>query len=353
LRASQSLGDAVSWIAGAWLSRLEETNDITDDGRFLDDAFVRQLDSRYRATSTALYGQVDWSLRTGTNLTAGLRAEQRDAHYDDSDGVGFDPRDRLWGGELALTHRLGPEQILWASLSRGFRAGGFNIGTAVPADRQEFTPEYLWSAELGWKGNDVDGDRSADFSLFYMRREQLQVATSLQTDPQDPLTFMFITDNAGSGDAWGLESSAKLRLGNRLELEAMLSWMESRYHGYQFGDRDLEGREWAHAPNWKAAVAATWRHPSGWMARVDLSGEAGFYFDTSHDQRSDSRFLANLRAGYEAERWSVYAWARNFLDERYPVRGFYFENEPPDFPTKLYLRWGDPRQAGLTARFSF
>ncbi len=352
-RASRSIGDAGSWIAGAWLSRLEESNDITDDGRYLEDAFVRRLDGRYRATSAALYGQVDWSLRPETELSAGLRAEQRDARYEDSDGIGFDPRDQLWGGKLALTHRLGPEQIVWASLSRGFRAGGFNIGTAVPPDRQEFAPEYLWSAELGWKGEDENGERSADVNLFYMRREHLQVATSLQTDPQDPLTFMYITDNAGSGEAWGLESSAALRLGDRVELEAMLSRMESRYHGYRFGDRDLEGREWAHAPDWKGAVAATWRHPAGWMARFDLSGEAGFYFDTSHDQRSDSRFLANFRAGYESERWSVYAWGRNAFDERYPVRGFYFENEPPDFPTKLYLRWGDPRQVGVTARCSF
>jgi len=352
-RVSRSLGNAGSWIAGAWASRLEESNDIADDGRYLDDAFVRLLESRYRATSAALYGQVDWSLRPGTNLTVGLRAEQRDTRYDDSDGASFDPRDRLWGGELALTHRLSATQLLWASLSRGFRAGGFNIGTAVPVDRQEFTPEYLWSAELGWKGEDEAGRRSRNFNLFYMRREHLQVATSLQTDPQDPLTFMFLTDNAESGEAWGFESSAALRAGDRVELEAMLSWMETRYHGYQFGDRNLEGRAWAHAPEWKAALAATWRHPAGWMARLDLSGEAGFYFDTSHDQRSDSRFLANLRAGYEAERWSIYAWARNLLDERYPVRGFYFENEPPDFPTKLYLRWGDPRQFGVTARFSF
>jgi outer membrane receptor protein involved in Fe transport len=136
-------------------------------------------------------------------------------------------------------------------------------------------------------------------------------------------------------------------------IEAMLSWMESRYHGYRFGDRDLEGRAWAHAPEWKSSLAATWRHPAGWMARVDLSGESGFFFDTSHDQRADSRFLANVRTGYEAERWSVEIWARNLFDERYPVRGFYFENEPPDFPTKLYLRWGDPRQLGLTARYSF
>jgi len=352
-RVLHAIGDAGSWIAGAWVSRLEEANDIADDGRYLDDAFVRLLDSRYRATSAALYGQVAWSMRPDTTLTAGLRAEQRDARYDDSDGVSFDPRDRLWGGELSISHRLDAAQLLWASLSRGFRAGGFNIGTAVPAGRQQFTPEYLWSTELGWKGEEEEGERRADFNIFYMRREHLQVATSLQTDPQDPLTFMYLTDNAESGEAWGLESSAGLRIGNLVELEAMLSWMESRYHGYRFGDRDLEGRAWAHAPEWKAALAATWRHPAGWMARLDLSGEAGFYFDTSHDERSDPRFLANLRAGYEAKRWSLYAWGRNLLDERYPVRGFYFGNEPPDFPAELYLRWGDPRQLGVTARFSF
>jgi outer membrane receptor protein involved in Fe transport len=362
-RARRTLGEDVrlsgesagghGWITGLWLQRLEEDNRVTDDGLYLADAFVRELESAYRATSAALYGEADLALAPSTSLTVGLRAEQREAHYADSDGVAFDPRDRLWGGELSLTHQLRDGHNLWATLARGFRAGGFNIGTSVPGDRQQFRAEYLWSAEAGWKGVGARGDRRADFNLYYMRREHPQVATSTQLDPEDPLTFVFLTDNAESGEAWGLESSAALALGGRVELEAMLSWMESRYHGYRFGERDLEGRAFAHAPEWKASLAATWRHPAGWMARADLSGEAGFYFDTSHDQRSDSRFLANVRAGFEAERWSVELWVHNLFDERYPVRGFYFENEPPDFPTKLYLRWGDPRQAGLTARYSF
>ena len=62
------------------------------------------------------------------------------------------------------------------------------------------------------------GDRRADVNFFYMRREHPQVSTSLQTDPQDPLTFMFLTDNADSGEAWGLESSARVRVGERVEL---------------------------------------------------------------------------------------------------------------------------------------
>jgi len=353
LRYSGSAGAAVPWIAGVWLQRLEEDNRVADDGRYLGDAFVRVLDSRYRATSAAAYGQADVALAPATTLTIGLRAEQRDARYADTDGIRFDPRDRMWGGELSLVHRLAGAHSLWTSVARGYRAGGFNIGTSVPEDRQQFDAEYLWSVEAGWKGADATGRLRADVNLYYMERRHPQVSTSLQLDPEDPLTFMFLTDNAGGGEARGLESSAAVRAGERLEFEAMLSWMESRYEDYRFGDRDLEGREFAHAPEWKMALAATWRHPGGWMARLDLSGEAGFYFDTSHDRRAGSRFLANLRTGYEAERWSADVWVRNLLDERYPVRGFYFGNEPPDFPTTLYLRWGDPRQFGLTARYSF
>ena len=137
----------------------------------------------------------------------------------------------------------------------------------------------------------------------------------------------------------------------RLRLEAVLSLMRSRYLDYRFGERDLDGRAFAHAPEWKGAVAATWRHPAGWMARLDVAAGSGFYFDTSNDQRARGHTLVGLRAGFEAGRWSVHAWARNLLGERYPVRGFWFGNEPPGFPNKLYLRWGDPRQAGLTLRF--
>jgi iron complex outermembrane receptor protein len=353
LRLAGDEDGPVAWLAGLWLLRLEEDNRIADDGLYLADSFVRLLDSRYRATSAALYGQAEWTATPETTVTAGLRVEERDARYADSDGVAFDPVDRMWGGELAVAHRLDRTQSVWASLARGLRAGGFNIGTSVPDDRRQFTPEYLWSVETGWKGQRADGRARADLNLYYMWREDPQVSTSLQLDPEDPLTFIFLTDNAGGGDAFGLESSASLLVGERTTLEAMLSWMESAYHGYRFGDRDLGGRAFAHAPEWKTSLAATWRHPAGWMARLDLSGESGFYFDTSHDQRADSRFLASVRAGFEAESWSIELWAHNLFDERYPVRGFYFENEPPDFPTRLYLRWGDPRQLGLTVRYAF
>ena len=73
----------------------------------------------------------------------------------------------------------------------------------------------------------------------------------------------------------------------------------------------------------------------------------------AHDQQSEAYELVNARAGYRAETWTATLWARNLFDEDYAVRGFYFGNEPPDFPNTLYTRAGDPRQLGVTFDMNF
>jgi outer membrane receptor protein involved in Fe transport len=259
----------------------------------------------------------------------------------------------MWGGQLSLSHRLGATTHAWLSVSRGFKAGGFNIGTEIPPDRAQYDPEYLWSFEAGLKGRWDEQRLTADLSVYFMRRQKQQVATSVQLDPQDPLTFIYYTDNAARGQAMGLEASGQWQAMERWALSASLSLANTEFLGYSYGDRNLGGRAWAHAPAWKYSLAATWRHPAGWMGRVDVGGQDAFYFDTSNDQRSGAYSLVNLRLGYEAASWSVHTWVRNALDKRYPVRGFYFGDEPPDFPEKLYVRLGDPRQAGVTASLKF
>jgi outer membrane receptor protein involved in Fe transport len=81
---------------------------------------------------------------------------------------------------------------------------------------------------------------------------------------------------------------------------------------------------------------------------LDIAAKDEFYFDVSHDQKSQPYELVNARVGLERDEWSVRLWARNLLDKEYAVRGFYFGNEPPDFPDTLYTRLGDPRQVGVT-----
>lgn len=174
------------------------------------------------------------------------------------------------------------------------------------------------------------------------------MATSFQLDPGDPLSYVFYTDNAARGRNFGLEAALRWRALPSLTLGASLGLLESEYLDYRYGDRNLDGREQAHAPGYQYALSAQWRHAQGWMARVDLNGNDAFYFDASHDQRSQPSTLVNLKAGFEGARWSAYAWGRNVFDEEYAVRGFYFGLEPPDYANELYVQRGDPRQLGVT-----
>ena len=124
----------------------------------------------------------------------------------------------------------------------------------------------------------------------------------------------------------------------------------------------MSNRDQAHAPEYQASVNATWRHPFGWMARVDVSATDDYYFDVPpNDARADAHALTHVKLGYEAcpeqcrrdANWSVYLWARNVFDEEYVTRGFYFGNEPPLFENARYTQLGEPRQVGVTMRWEF
>ena len=342
--------EGFGWLVGLYALRLEEQNLQRDE--FAGELLRPLLATDYDAVNLAAYGEAEWGLGGSRVLSTGLRVETRSADYEDSDGAAFSPRDTMAGGHLSLTGDLGARSGWYLTASRGYKAGGFNIGLFVPEERREFEPEYLWNLEAGLHRASDDGRFSADVSVFHMWREFQQVATSFQLDPGDPLSYVFYTDNAARGRNAGLEATLAWRPIDSLTLGSTLGLLHTEYVGYRYGDRDLDGREQAHAPGWQYSLSAEWTSLRGWMARADLYGSDAFYFDASHDQRSDPYALLNLKVGYSGERWSAYLWGRNVFDERYAVRGFYFGLEPPDFANKLYVQLGDPRQFGVTLTWS-
>jgi outer membrane receptor protein involved in Fe transport len=349
LRLESGSGGQVEWVAGVYALRLDEDSLQRDE--FAGELLRPLLDTQYSATSLAGYGEAEWTLPAGLSLTAGLRVETRSADYADSEGARFDPRDTMLGGQVSLQGQLASSNHWYATLARGFKAGGFNIGQFVPDDRRQFAPEYLWSAEAGLRFADAGSRLQAEVSVFHMWREEQQVATSFQLVPGDPLSYVFFTDNAARGRNYGLETSVSWQVLERVSLGATLGLLHSEYLGYQYGDRDLDGREQAHAPAYQYSLSAQWGGEQGWRVRADLSGTDAFYFDASHDQRSNPYTLLNLKAGYARGPWSVQAWIRNLTNEDPAVRGFYFGLEPPDYANKLYVQRGDGRLAGITVQW--
>ncbi|HKR36241.1 MAG TPA: TonB-dependent receptor [Steroidobacteraceae bacterium] len=364
---SQQAG-SLAWLVGVYALDLEENLDETSVGVYIDpfddansDSADDHLFSAYDARNVAAFGQVDGWLSERWGWSFGLRGEQRTADYRDSGiksgevrATDASQRDRMWGGQATLHFDPSERLRLFTTVSRGYKAGGFNLGQAALL-RAQFDPEYLWSIDVGAKGEWLDRRLYADVTAFYMKRSDMQVSTGVQLDPVgDPNSYFFYTDNASGGRNLGLESSVRWRLTSQIEVGGTLGLLRTRYYGYRPTGEDLSARDQAHAPRYQASLNATWRHPLGWMARVDVSAVDSFYFDVPpNDTRSNSYTLTNIKVGYEAGRWSVYAWGRNVFDRDYDVRGFFFGNEPPLFENKRYVQLGEPQQFGVTARWEF
>lgn len=356
----------MGWLTGVYAMNLSESIHERNLGVYAapedpepfasDDA----LSSHYDATNFALFGQLDGRWTDRWSWSAGARAEQRNADYRDSGtaagnarATAESARDRMWGGQLSLAYEISEGRNAFASLSRGYKAGGFNLGTAAQAQGR-FVRESLTSAELGLKSRSRDGAFYWDMSAFYMLREHPQVKTGEQLQVGDPNSFVIFTVNAERGANYGLEASARWRATDALELGMTAGLLRTYLEGYEFEGVPVAKREQPHAPEYQVSMNATWRHPSGWMARVDVSAIDGFYFDVPpNPTRAKAYTLAHLKAGFEADNWSVYVWARNVFDEEYATRGFFFGNEPPAFENKRYIQLGEPRQIGLTARWGF
>jgi outer membrane receptor protein involved in Fe transport len=340
-----------SWVMGGYALRMDERYGILD--MYNGDVY-RQLDSDYRALTLAAYAQFDRALSERVSLSSGLRLERRAAHYRDSNALHSAPVDTMVGGHLALTLQLREGYSVYAALTRGYKAGGINpTAEDIPDSLRAFDPEFVWNLETGLATRTADGRFDSRSSLFYMRRYQQQVSSSVQVDPQNPLTFVLLTDNAAKGENFGVESQLGFRPVPALRLGASIALLSAQFLEYELEGRDLAGRDAPHAPNYQLALSAEWHSPAGWFAHIEGQAVDAFYFSASHDERAASHRLLNLRLGYEGESWQATLYARNLLDEHYAVRGFFFANEPPDWVPKRYIQNGDPRQVGARLSFRF
>ena len=358
LASAGSPGRRGDWLVGLHVQRLQERLVSTNQGLYLDPLsdFEFELDStvssRYDAQNVALFGQLALAAGSAGELTIGLRAESRATDYADSEGIALGPGETMLGGELGYTHDLSDATSVYAALSAGYKAGGFNLGP-VPEGGREFGQERLWNAEAGLRTALLDGRFSVDAAIFYSLRRDQQVRSSFQQLPNDPSSFVFFTDNAARGSNIGLEAELRWLPAEAWEFYASIGLLDATFDEYSDAQVDLEGRDQAHAPRYTLGLGGSFRHPGGLFARLDLNARDGYYFDVSHDQKADAAELVHVRVGYETERWTVQLWSRNLFDEVYAVRGFFFGNEPPDFPNELYIRRGDPRHVGISidARF--
>ena len=349
----QFTGKAGNWVAGIYYQNRDV--DLERQYTWLANPFA----STYETNNIAAYGQLATKIGPKTTLITGLRVEQYQGDYTDSNGFIEETDDIMLGGKIALEYQVIDRTMIYTSITRGYKAGGINSealakakdeGLSLDADffkqHTSFDPEYLWSGEFGVKGSSLDDKFTLRLAAFYMHRDNIQLKSWQVSDQQ----FTGYVANASSGSNYGLEIEGSYLLTDNLLISGSAGYLDTKINDFVTkSGLNQDGREQAQAPKYQYAFSARYNVTDELYAMLGVEGKDDYYFSDSHNAQAPNTNLVNASLGYEAESWAVRAWARNVFDETVPTRGFEFGNNPLDgYTSQTYIQLGEPRVAGVT-----
>lgn len=126
-----------------------------------------------------------------------------------------------WSPELTLSYKLSEDASFYGRVTEGHKGGGFNAQVTGSTGARTFEPEKVRAYELGGKLRLLDDTASLNFALFRQDYDNLQ--TSVWNGE------FFDVGNAGTARSQGLEADGKWLIGERLELNGSVAWIDARY----------------------------------------------------------------------------------------------------------------------------
>jgi outer membrane receptor protein involved in Fe transport len=349
--ASRLFNGSTDWTAGIYYSRHDEENDTYED--YDGSGFFLSKSTDFEANDLAIYTQLDHHISKSTTLSGGMRYQYNDQDFKNASNVEFSPDDHLIGGHISLTHNITVQHKTYATISRGFKSGGFNaeLSGAAPSDAfLTYDKETAWNYEIGLRSSLFENDLKTNIAVFYTDRKDPQFDGYSYVGP----VYSFFTENLDKAENYGIEADFNWQASESLNIFGSLGLLNTNVEGQPLNSQfTMSGRDQAHAPSYQYNIGTSYRTNSGFFARIDVTGVDAFYYDNVHDMKSDNYTITNARIGYEVEKWEVYLWAKNLFDADYTTRGFFIANEPTYTIKETYERLGDPRQIGVTASMRF
>ena len=368
-KAGRIFNESTDWTLGFYRFVQDEHFNSLVDYRSFGVNEITQLTGKYKTENTAIFGQLDSHLTDKLTLVSGLRVEDFKAEYADSGFVKATPSslnknvsEVLFGAKLGLNYQIEANQLIYTSLTRGYKPGGINNNSTLPLNQREFNTEYMWNFEAGLKSSLLDGKLLTNLTAFYAKRLDAQTQSSLQI----PLTGSFVEfiENASKATHQGIEGSLDWFITDRFRVMGSLGLLDATFDSRQFTKNingvatkiNYDGRQVANAPRYTFNFGSEFYANASWTLRANVEGKDAFYFSDSHNAKSNGYALLNASADYMHDKhWRVSIWARNLLDKDYATRGFFFANNPANGYTvdEKYIQLAEPRVAGMTVTYDY
>jgi iron complex outermembrane receptor protein len=311
----------------------------------------------------ALFGQADYQLTPDLSVIVGLRYdfESKDQQIkgeflpdggevivtrsDTSSKAQFN----AFSPKLALSYQLADNNNLYASYSRGFRAGGISQLSSDPSQPPlyAYDPEYSNNFEVGSKNEFLERRLKLNVALFYAQVNNAQVPTLVMPDA------LTLIRNAGELSSKGAEIELSALLLRGLDFDFNFGYTDATYNNLALPDEDesvnLSGNRQIFTPKTTslAALQYTVNLPKTsaykLSARLEWKNLGEQYFDLKNTIKQEAYNLLNTRLSVKRKNIEVALWASNIMDETYISYAYNFGA----------VHLGNPRTYGLTLRSNF
>ena len=329
-----SQGDGpLEWTAGVFLYRDKGTEALDwllygplNCGVPGSCAFARQT-VKSNGRSEAVFGQMTYRFTSEWSGLLGARYNK-----DTKDG---DATNRRSGanfiGDVSFSSFTPKAQLQWtpskglmayAGVSKGFKSGGFNFGSA---GIEKFEPESIVAKEVGVRSTLMGGALSLNASAFNYDYTDLQLRTAVL----DAVSGKFVVNvnNASKAKVQGLELSADMALGAGFGGGLSAAYIDSELLNYVSPStkRDLSGMPLPLTPKSSGSV---WLDHKVAMAggqlrsHIEYNYRSSVVFPLTLDQANNKGEAyglvnASLRWSAPKDAWYMQAGVRNATDKLY------------------------------------
>ena len=349
------LNGSTAWTVGAYVKH--DSEDLTRNR--LKESMPSAFRSNYKTRSNALYGQLDSKVMPKLTLKTGLRVEDWEAKYKDSDAVKIDTDETLVGGKIGLEYQQNTNTLHYITLSKGYKPGGVNADNSLIADAREYQTETLWNLDLGRSFNNMDNKLKTRLNAFYGKRKEQQVKSSVAgKDDEGNPSFIDYIANAAKGSYYGVETETNYYPNDNLHLFASVGLLKAKFDEYTDSNPssvNMNGRSPAQSPSYQYSIGGDVMITDELVLKANVEGKNSYYFSNRHNEKSESYNLLNMSLEYNYNDLIATLWTRNLTDEEYQTRGFgSFGNNPANgYATELYTQQGSPRTVGVTVGYNF
>ena len=331
MRLSNTNPDILKWVAGIYFFTESTDDQVTLSSEALDDIIPGDYTGTNFAEtdshSYSLFSQVTYKYteRLGIILGARYTYEEKDFSilrlgndfFGDIPSTKFDDDWQAFTPKLGVEYQQSNDLLYYASISRGFRSGGFN---SLQFELQDsFDPEFLIACEAGVKSIFFEKRLQINFSTFYYDHKDMQVETVTAGG-----SGQNVTTNAAEARDFGCELELQVLPIEKLYFVVNFSYVDAEYEEFINADgKDVSGNRIQNTPEFSTNFAVQYKVPIKQLGFLSIIGEHQyqskiFFTETNESILSEGEYHninARIQFKTKNEKFSVAGFVKNLLDE--------------------------------------